>query len=522
MNEERFFVKQPVVKLYKTFTDPYVNSLSTARSCYSSCIIEDHEITADHDRIAKGCYEGGHHTIYTHATFEFQLSNVSRHFVWSFLHQNIFSNSEQSSQRYVPVKRDSFVSLLPTEEMSELAIDKYNSCIEYQMNAYHKLTEMLTSTAETEYKKLFKHKDVKEKKIAGGIKKKAMEVARFVLPIGCHTSLYHTISAISLFRLYRASGMCDTPFETKLIIQMMVDAVLAHDPNYAKILETPMDIENSPEFQFFQQNTRIYNSIEKRKKFINEFDTKLQGKKSKLVNTGINNELVLAESVRTVLGVTWDEMNDDDAIDMALNPAKNKLLSEKLNLTPVSKVMQTLHQVSYTFAKRISHCTDSQNQRHRKNVGAKPIIYESYFHFADFETPKLVEANPAANVYYMEVMEEIWSRIQEIHALGANPQFTQLLLPNAVNLRFYETGDLAALWHKYKMRLCLNAQDSIWQTAVEEVLQIQEIDSRIGAYLLPPCGINYLANPKARKCFEPEYCGQPIWLQQVKDYKRVI
>ena len=49
-------------------------------------------------------FDAGHHTVYQHAHFEFGLENVSRHFVWTFLHSYPFYNSEQSSQRYVKLK----------------------------------------------------------------------------------------------------------------------------------------------------------------------------------------------------------------------------------------------------------------------------------------------------------------------------------------------------------------------------------------------------------------------------------
>ena len=55
--------------------------------------------------IGSGTYFGGHHTVYQHAHFEFGLENVSRQFVWSFLHAHPFYNSEQQSQRYVRLDR---------------------------------------------------------------------------------------------------------------------------------------------------------------------------------------------------------------------------------------------------------------------------------------------------------------------------------------------------------------------------------------------------------------------------------
>ena len=55
--------------------------------------------------IGSATFFGGHHTVYQHAHFEFGLENISRQFVWSFLHAHPFYNSEQQSQRYVRLDR---------------------------------------------------------------------------------------------------------------------------------------------------------------------------------------------------------------------------------------------------------------------------------------------------------------------------------------------------------------------------------------------------------------------------------
>ncbi|NKB16524.1 MAG: FAD-dependent thymidylate synthase [Sphingomonadales bacterium] len=76
--------------------------MAAARTCYSPRVIGTDEITdKQRDSIGPLTFVGGHHTVFQHAHFEFGLENVSRQFVWSFLHSHPFYNSEQSSQRYV-------------------------------------------------------------------------------------------------------------------------------------------------------------------------------------------------------------------------------------------------------------------------------------------------------------------------------------------------------------------------------------------------------------------------------------
>ena len=92
----------PVVTLRHASARPYDAAIAAARTCYSPRVIGAEEVTpAQRETIGPLTFEGGHHTVFQHAHFEFGLENVSRQFVWSFLHSHPFYNSEQSSQRFV-------------------------------------------------------------------------------------------------------------------------------------------------------------------------------------------------------------------------------------------------------------------------------------------------------------------------------------------------------------------------------------------------------------------------------------
>jgi len=96
----------PRVTLRNYFAHAFDSAIAAARTCYAPRLIGPEEVT-DKQRVLIGSatYFGGHHTVYQHAHFEFGLENVSRQFVWSFLHAHPFYNSEQQSQRYVRLDR---------------------------------------------------------------------------------------------------------------------------------------------------------------------------------------------------------------------------------------------------------------------------------------------------------------------------------------------------------------------------------------------------------------------------------
>ncbi len=67
----------PEVHLRSWFNDPYNDAISAARTCYSSRVIDSEEVTEQQrENIGPLCFEGGHHTVYQHATFEFGLSGI--------------------------------------------------------------------------------------------------------------------------------------------------------------------------------------------------------------------------------------------------------------------------------------------------------------------------------------------------------------------------------------------------------------------------------------------------------------
>src|ERR1700735_850045 len=96
----------PRVTLRNAFAHPFDSAIAAARTCYSPRLVNPEEITEKQRiNIGSGTFFGGHHTVYQHAHFEFGLENVSRQFVWSFLHAHPFYNPEQQSQRYVRLDR---------------------------------------------------------------------------------------------------------------------------------------------------------------------------------------------------------------------------------------------------------------------------------------------------------------------------------------------------------------------------------------------------------------------------------
>ena len=525
-----FLSDAPEVRLVNAFERPFENSVATARTCYSARgIVTAEEVAGvgeegpalarraeNRDRLARSIYQAGHHTTLQHASFQFALSNVSRQFLWSFLHAHPFYNSEQVSQRYVEVKEGTYA--VPALEGEALAV--YRRTCDGMMADYHRLIEVLERPVEAALRRRFPRR-AGSKREAKDTQKKAQEAARYCLPIATFAYLYHTVSGLTLLRYHRLCEQHDAPAETRLVVKAMVDALLERDPLYQAILEEPIPLEETPEGRWFAESGGAPSDAVRRE-FVEEFDRDLGGRVSRLVDRKARNEESVAQAVRDVLGLPRSAMADGDAIDLVLDPARNPLLGENMNVTTHGKLSRALFHASYTFRKRISHTADSQDQRHRMTPAARPILWAYLGGEPDFVVPSAVEADPEASRLFRSSMERAWAGIERLRALGVPAEWCAYLLPNAVAVRFTESSDLLNLHHKLKMRLCWNAQEEIWRASRDEAEQILAVEPRIGKWLLPPCGIRARSGAKPICPEGDRYCGVPVWRLTLEEQARVV
>ncbi len=518
LGEWGFTSSRPRIRLVKAFQNPFSNVISTARTCYSSKgIIEDQfPLEERFVELAQDIFQAGHHTTFQHAHFQFAIENVSRQFIWSFLHSHPFYNSEQVSQRYVAVKPDQYAVPPLSPECAEI----YEQTARMQMEAYHLLCEKLTPVVRKEYFGRYRIRGEGTDKHRKNVRKKAMEIARYVLPVATFAYLYHTVSGITLLRYARLCDQADTPTEQKEVVRQMVEELLTHDPGYASVLQNSLQLEELPEAKW---SFGIDDASRGRaKEFIQEFDTRMVGQFSTLSGWSTRGEELLADAVREVLGLPRARMTDLEAIDLALNPARNRLLGESLNLTTHSKLTRALFHGHYTFHKRISHTADSQNQRHRMTPGSRPILAAHYTGEPDVIRPGILTLDAECADLYDTTMARTWRAINQLLERGTSAEYALYLLPNAVTVRFTESADLLNLRHKHALRLCFNAQEEIWRASIEEASQIRTVHPEIGRFLLPPCGHRLLAGKKPYCPEGDRYCGIPVWKLDLGEYERLI
>lgn len=496
----------PRVSLRNSFAHSYDSAIAAARTCYSTRLIGPEEVT-DKQRVMIGSatYFGGHHTVYQHAHFEFGLENISRQFVWSFLHAHPFYNSEQQSQRYV--RLDHAQAFVPPASSRfgapELAI--YENAIRRAWQHYREISNLLKPAAQEILGDIWHVSAMSHpkriQKVERQSEKRAIEVARYVLPVAAFTAMVHTVSGIVLHRLYRMQAASDTPSEARQVIGEMVARVREVDPQFFD------RFDNEP----LESPTEWNEPARHGEPFAREFDAKLNGLTSKLVDFSPRALAVMAEAYRAVIGLTAAECPDAEALDRMLNPARNPYRRETLNIGVHAPLMRPLQHANFTFAKKISHTADSQDQRHRMVPGSRPILTLADTRSPDYLTPLLIRDHPRALEIYQQAMEEAWAAKNELLDRGVAPEFALYLLPNAKAIRLYESGSLLHLLHKWTMRTCFNAQEEIYQSSIEEVEQVRKVFPELARYIGPPCYLR--AGISTPICTEgSHFCGVKVWL----------
>lgn len=500
-----FTTAPPRVTLLSAPVAPYDGAIAAARTCYSPRVITRDEVTErQRDSIGPLTFEGGHHTVFQHAHFEFGLENVSRQFVWSFLHAYPFYNSEQSSQRYVKLREPR--AFMPPFEGE--ARDVFEQAVLRAWDAYAELSALLKDDAWAILKDLRYVRPTNTPARLAAVEreaeKKAIETARYVIPIAAFTSMVHTVSGLVLHRLYRMMNTADTPYEARMVIGAMVDLVREVDPLFfEKVGLATLEQERLPEMA-------MPRPTESGDAFAREFDRRLGGRVSRLRDWSAGAERVVADAVRATFGLTTAELSDGEAIDRVMNPARNPYRIDMLNVSHHSPLMRSLNHPAYVFEKRLSHTADSQDQRHRMVPASRPMLTFADTREPDVVTPRLIRQNPAASAVYHQAIADAWAAKNRLLALGVPLEFALYVLPNAKALRMVESGSFLSLQHKWTLRTCFNAQEEIYLASMDEISQVQAVHPQLARHLGPPCVLrNRIVSPR---CTEgTHFCGVPVW-----------
>ncbi len=481
----------------------------SGRTCYSANIQfpSDYRHKSDKyrqvtDGVVRSTREAGHLTTRQHVHYTFALEGVSRLAV-NFFHSHPHYNSEEMSQRYVTIKNKELIS--PQTENPETAALLESARIGL-ISGYEEITASLTPLALSELQARFpgrkgeRYQEFFEKEA----QKKAQEVARYLLPLGTPTNLYHTISELTLVRLYHLSETLPNGTEAKAIVQAMVDTVAAIDPSIIDEIGKPYPKPYSH---------TLAQPLPKEAK--TNFDLAMTDSFS-LQDTHPNFISSLARSVQLTLGL---DIPEEELIGLLLDPKQNSLISSVWGETVLDQLGLCLNQVHLTGLVSLSHTANYQLHRHRGFTHTEPLILDIP-DLDDIVIPALIKTNSEIEKRYLEIHHQHLQTLHQLQEQGVSLQELQYLLPNSTRVRKQISGPLGSYLHFIKSRTCLNAQEEIYQIAVQLTQQLSILEPSLVPYLNQPapCGLRNRASITPYCPEGSRFCGIKIWDLNISDY----
>lgn len=488
-----------------------------ARTCYTSKIQTalDYIYKSDKyrevtDEVVLSTKEAGHLTTRQHVYYTFGIENISRHAVY-FLHSHPYHNSEMMSQRYVNLAETK--PIIPDLGSVKQNQKASNAAVEL-VAGYGNLYQLLTPVTKALLLERFPSKNTPRwqdliDKEAG---KKSQEIARYLLPIGTPSNLQHTVSELTLLRLYHQSRTMPAQLELRNIIEGMINVVSQVDPSILDEISTPLIPNNNAITLDFAS-------------FSEEFDELIAGFPIKLDLDGQSLSHKLARAVRLTLSQSSKDLPDDAALGLLLNPNNNRLLTATTGDIVLDRLSQSLNQINISALVSLSHVANEQFHRHRIFNHTEQQLLPIPETDRDFIIPTILEKNKEALDLYVLLLENHHQVLRELQSSGVPHESIQYLLTNATRVRKSISGPFGAFYHFIKTRTCLTAQEEIYHLAISLTKQICDLDPIIGKYLQQPapCGVRRQAGQKPSCSEGSHYCGVRIWDVNIKDYpKRYI
>ncbi|MCX6726792.1 MAG: FAD-dependent thymidylate synthase, partial [Candidatus Shapirobacteria bacterium] len=340
--------------------------------------------------------------------------------------------------------------------------------------------------------------------------KLAQEIARYLLPVNQFSVMDHTLNELQLLRSFRGSAQENVRDETRYLLAKMIEKITEGDKSILEELREPVISARGygTSQQYISENKA-------------EFDDSLGGRTSKLELFDPRSREVVARAIRNVLGVSKSQMSDHEALMRAMDPAQNGLLADVFETGINDPLTQCLQLFNFQFATVLSHSGHSQGQRHRGVSGAVPPIESMFDGTADYFVPMIVKEDPKLFEWYQKKSEQIFYNVNRCLESGMPKKAALMLIPNSFNIRFFETGNLSptSLFHKDKLRLCLNAQEEIFFSVLDQVEQTIAVLPEARVMLLAPCGVRTAALIRPRCPEGKRWCGQQIWGEPIEDYR---
>lgn len=467
-------------------TNPRDISIASARGCYSKRIISSEECTSwsRSDDLLIDLYKAGHTTTLEHWHLTLNIENISRHFVWKYLHSFPFYSSDQQSQRYVEMNIENFY--IPDSIKDEDKI-KWRKFYDLVFKDYELLTNKLINIFDSSNEK----SPILNKQQEKIKNKKSMEFARYVLPLGQLTKLKYTLNFITIIRmiayLSNLSKNDECYIEAIEFSQQLTNILVKIEPSLDNIINEAIN-----EYSDVVKYKNNY-SIDYNKRF--KFFFSPNGVKNKSSNILSNN----------------------------FNLLKDNNIHKNNNFKYLPLIQNINDMEDFVVEHLVSHSCDSQNQRHRTTKGFRPELSEYYNNLnIKYYTPLIYKENKELLDIYINTINKIYNFFEDNrqkYGFG----IAIYLLPNAQLVYFIEKNFISQFQHKAQKRLCYNSQEEIFNMTKDILFDLEKEGIDLHSYdLIAPCQVNKKYGIKPLCPEGSRFCGVKVWNLKLSEMNRLI
>lgn len=377
----------------------------------------------------------------------------------------------QQSQRYVPITNSSINILdLTPENIKNDASTLINSAIAL-------------------YKEMTYLKDPNKKGRPTSedfIHRISYDDARSILPLCVTTNMSITTSADKLAAMFKLFN------KYPIVFNELKNELLSYiTPNLARMLISVGAIGRTSELNKFD------------KYFINKFnELTIHNNVIELNTQNINEQIAIG---------ALTSQNSDSPVSVYNNWKDDKEEKSKKLISNVIGYGHTaiLEQARTTFAMQCSISTFHQVIRHRlQKIRREPLTNIIYDIDRPFIIPKSIRNNEYFYRQTLNLMAEYRNLINE-YSKKYSKEFLMQFLPNCVPIRFIVSSNIRNDNWIFRERLCFTAQDEIRSMYEKKFAALNDTNSNVVKYGLPPCVLN-------NTCKEGRMnCGKLI---EAKDY----
>ena len=223
--------------------------------------------------------------------------------------------------------------------------------------------------------------------------------------------------------------------------------------------------------------------------FVADFDRRLGGRVSRLRDWSVGRRGGRRPTpCGRRSGCAADELDDDEAIDRVMNPARNRYRVDMLNVSYHSPMMRALHHAVL----RVREAAEPHGRfagsapPHGAGVAAADDLCRHHGARVRHAAADPAESRGAGGLRAGDA-GGVDGEEPAAARSACRSSSRSTCCPTPRRCGWSNRASFIALQHKWTLRTCFNAQEEIYLASMDEIAQVRDVHPRLARFLGPPC-----------------------------------